>query len=320
MSYKRHDVPHGIMFHHFHDDVKHPKSQGSISAGEFSALLEFIGINRIISPEEWLEKLEKKQLGSDDLCLTFDDALLNQVDVALPVLERYNFKAFWFVYSGVFEGKLENLEIYRFFRTKYFDTIDDFYNVFFKKVFDSGFAENVNPEEEAQDQKEKQKLYPFQSGNDNRFRFFRDRALGREKYEKIMDSLLKEYNLQKADLAKNLWMRNEDLLNLSKNEHNVGLHSYSHPTVLVSLSASEQYKEYKKNSTHIARITGIAPVAMAHPCNSYNDETLAILHTLGIRCGFRSNMSVSREGDTLNLSDLEIAREDHANILMQFSF
>ena len=316
MTYQRRDIPHGIMFHHFHDDVRHPKSQGSISADEFAKLIEYIDITRILSPGEWLEKLDKKTLIGNDLCLTFDDALLCQVDVALPVLEHIHLTAFWFVYSGVFEGALENLEIYRFFRTKYFGAIDDFYNVFFKKVSDLKMAENVDKSQEELDQKEKQKLYPFQSASDNRFRFYRDSVLGKEKYEQVMDLLLEEYGLRKPDLAKNLWMTDKDLRHLSNHEHSVGLHSYSHPTALAMLSAKEQLDEYQKNYEHIARVTHASPRAVAHPCNSYDNETLTILHKLGIRCGFRSNMFPAQDGGKLNSSDLELAREDHANIMM----
>ena len=113
------NVAHGIMFHHFHDE-KHPRGQGSISGDDLDRLLKYIGIQRFLSPAEWLEKLEKNQLQEKEVCLTFDDGLLCQMEVALPVLEQYHLQAFWFVYSGVFEGNLENLEIYRLFRTKFF--------------------------------------------------------------------------------------------------------------------------------------------------------------------------------------------------------
>ena len=34
---------HGIMFHYFHDDAKHKKSQGSISKDELYKIIKFIG-------------------------------------------------------------------------------------------------------------------------------------------------------------------------------------------------------------------------------------------------------------------------------------
>lgn len=307
MSYPK-KAPHGIMFHHFHNE-NHPKTKGAISKDDFKKILNYIGRERILSPSEWLERLAENKLKAEDLCLTFDDALLSQMGVALPVLEDYGLKAFWFVYSGVFEGQLENLEIYRLFRTKYFDNLDGFYQVFLKKVLESGLAEKASPVLEERAIGELQKIFPFYSRNDARFRFIRDKILGKENYEKVMDFILEEYGAVKRDLAKNLWMSNENLKQLNGNGHLIGLHSYSHPTALADLSYQEQFNEYQKNYLHLKQVLGKNPVAMSHPCNSYNEDTLKILNNLGIRCGFLSNMVYK------GVSNLEISREDHSNLM-----
>jgi hypothetical protein len=51
------------------------------------------------------------------------------------------------------------------------------------------------------------------------------------------------------------------------------------------------------------------PVTMSHPCNSYNAMTLEILRELGITLGFRANMAGGFA------SELELPREDHANLI-----
>lgn len=35
--------PQGIMFHHFHDKIKHPEGQGSISKDDFYRLIKYVG-------------------------------------------------------------------------------------------------------------------------------------------------------------------------------------------------------------------------------------------------------------------------------------
>ena len=48
---------------------------------------------------------------------------------------------------------------------------------------------------------------------------------------------------------------------------------------------------------------------VSHPCGSYSAETLKILENLGVRVGFRADMSdITKKG-------LEYPREDHINIL-----
>ena len=56
---------------------------------------------------------------------------------------------------------------------------------------------------------------------------------------------------------------------------------------------------------------------MSHPCGSYNENTKKILKKLGIKLGFKQVMSVEKEKNMtkVNNSNLEIARQDHADIM-----
>ena len=55
---------------------------------------------------------------------------------------------------------------------------------------------------------------------------------------------------------------------------------------------------------------------MAHPCGSYNNDTLAVLKALGIELGFKKIMTdePGRVMKKINNSFLEVAREDHTTI------
>ena len=55
-SNKTNNFFHGIMFHHFHDDKLHSKSQGSISRDDFYKLIKFIGRKNIINADEFFLK------------------------------------------------------------------------------------------------------------------------------------------------------------------------------------------------------------------------------------------------------------------------
>ena len=308
-------IPHGLMFHHFHNS-RHYKGQGSISDKDFDDILRFVGLDRILDPQEWIERLSKGQLADGDLCITLDDGLLCQFDIALPVLEKYNIKAFWFIYSSVFEGHLGNkFEIYRVFRSKFFKNIDDFYQVFFEKVFKSEFKDRARDVLGDADLKEFSKTYPFYTANDIQFRFIRDRALSPGEFEMIVDGMIGDMGIGLDELSKDLWMTNDNLAYLSHHGHNIGLHSYSHPTAFSNLSSEKQLEEYNKNYEHIKRVTVQSPIAMAHPVNSYNQDTIKILSQLGIICGFRSNMFSGGAGERINPSRYEIEREDNSNII-----
>lgn len=299
---------HGIMFHHFYDQI-HTKGQGAISQEEFDDMIQFIGIENILSADEWMRRALSRTIKDSDICLTFDDNLRCQFDIALPVLQHYNLTAFWFVYTSVLNGSSEKLEIYRWFRSEKFSTIDHFYKDFFKTVFEFDLhpddyqkIRNFNP-------KEYLKNFCFYTDQDRLFRFTRDKVLGKKKYETIMDFMLINHQIDISRLHKILWMDESCLLKLKDTGHIIGLHSHTHPTQIKELTPEEQRIEYQYNYNHLCRILDQKPIAMSHPCNSYNGHTLALLSDMGIKIGFRANMAESAA------SIYEFPREDHTNIL-----
>jgi hypothetical protein len=56
-------------------------------------------------------------------------------------------------------------------------------------------------------------------------------------------------------------------------------------------------------------VLGDSPVAMSHPCNSYNLDTVEVLGEMGIQVGFRANMVKPME------NYYEFPRIDHAIVL-----
>ena len=117
----------------------------------------------------------------------------------------------------------------------------------------------------------------------------------------------KNFNIDKA--KNNLWISLKELNVIHKEGHTIGLHSYTHPTKISSLSREDQEIEYRNNFDQLSKAIGCPIKIMSHPCGDYNKDTLDVLNSMGISIGFLSNMS----NPYIN-SSLEIPREDHANI------
>lgn len=306
VTYER---PHGIMFHHFHDK-KHIKGQGAISQDDLSQIIEYYQRGHSILPaQEWFERANLRQLKKNDVCLTFDDALLCQYEVALPVLEHYGLTAFWFIYSSVVTGGTENLEIYRKFRTVFFDDIADFYQEFFRTVAHSRYQKTVEVSLKQFSVDEYLSNFPFYTDEDRRFRYVRDIALGVEAYNEIVETMMREQKIDMDNFTNDLWMKDQHVVDLHSKKHIIGLHSHTHPTALSALTTQAQRDEYQKNYHTLNQLLNSAPEAMSHPCNSYNQDTIRILNELEIKIGFRSNMEENHS------SNLEFPREDHANVM-----
>jgi len=308
---------YGIMFHHFHDNDKHITSQGSISCDEFEQMILFLKADfEILDADMWFNKAMIKELESYQICLTFDDALACQYDIAYPVLKKYGIKAFWFIYTSIYKGILEKLEIYRHFRFSSFDSIVSFYNSFFKIAISNQEKINIdidqkiklfNPDEYLQQ-------HSFYTTQDRIFRYLRDVVLGSEKYHFIMDGMMTQYGY---DIEKNkelLWITEKQILDLHSHGHIIGLHSHTHPTVMAEKTYDEQMSEYRDNKVCLESIIGSKVFAISYPCGSYNRDTDKIMGTLGIQLGFDAIMSCNEESNQLHFS-----RKDHAYVIKEMA-
>jgi len=319
MSYlnKNNNFFHGIMFHHFHDEKKHLKGQGSISKDNFYKIIKFIGKENILNANEFFNRFKEKKLSKKNVCLTFDDSLKCQYDIALPVLHEMKIEAFFFIYTSIFREDFDMLEIYRHFRLNFYKNVDDFYNEFFDASIE---IYNINLEKfftiNKQLIEKVKKNYPYYSYNDVKFRLFRDDMLSKEQYSKIMLMLFEKKKFNYNLIIKDLFLNKNDIKKLSDSGHLVGLHSHSHPPKIENLNYDNQFDEYRKNLDIISEILNKKKiVSMSHPCGSYDKNTLNILKKLNIEIGFRDNMSVKIEKNKINNSQFELAREDHSNIM-----
>ena len=306
-------MTHSVMFHHFHDDF-HLPGQGSLSASDFDLMISWLS-NRyvILDAQEYKSRFLSRTLKNTDICLSFDDALKCQYDVALPVLRKNNISAFFFVYSSAFSDNPDFLEIFRYFRNTQFDSVDVFYNHFFDHLLQDDKDEYLSQQSQYSSLGNYLSAFPFYTENDKWFRYLRDQYLGNEKYMNVMLEIISDKGVDINEVNKNLWMREDELLKIHENGHVVGLHSYSHPTQMSRLTADQQLKEYQQNFTHLSKVLKTSEItSMAHPCGDYNMDTLSLLKGMGIQIGFRSNMGVKEIK-----SPLEIPREDHANVFKE---
>lgn len=310
--------PQGIMFHHFHDKRKHPEGQGSISKDDFYRLIRYVGKKNILNAEEFLEKYIKNKLKNTDTTFTFDDTIRCQFDIALDVLESAKIKAFFFAYTSVYEGKSDNMELFRYFRLNFFDNINLFYNEYYKLI-------NFNLEKFFQKkQKEiliRKKKFPFYSIMDIKFRILRD-SMSTKDYHANMRKLFDLKNFDEKKYFNNIFLKKSDLKTIHKLGHKIGLHSHNHPISMEKISLKTQKNEFSLNQKKISEILGVHKStinSMSHPYGAYNKNTLKILKKLNIRIGFKEHNYIDGRMKKINNSDLEIARENHAVIMKKIS-
>jgi peptidoglycan/xylan/chitin deacetylase (PgdA/CDA1 family) len=301
------------MFHHFYDQHV-PYQQGAVSSSDLESVIAYLNLNyNLISADVWLEKFLLGSLNKNDVCLSFDDALASQILIAAPILAKNGLKGFFFIYSSPFVGVPDNLEIYRHFRTVYYKNVDLFYKDFFERVY--GLDPLIKSKVELTfDSKIYLNEFQFYSKNDKLFRFLRDKILSKFDYEFVMNELMNKHNFNSEKLIEQLYMKQVDIKNLHDTGHIIGLHSYSHPTMIHSLPISQQKLEYEQNIEHLTKVIGTKPITMSHPCGNYGLDTLKILKQLGVKLGFRDNFGISSIR-----SDLEVPRKDISDLIRELS-
>ena len=132
--------------------------------------------------------------------LNFDDGIKCQIDVALPVLEDLKIKSF-FTYTSLFDGEPDNLEVFRYFRTNNFSSIDKFYRVFDLLDMDLDyFLKNKN------NIRQVKRNFPFYSIEDIRFRLVRDTLITKQKYENTIKKLMDEKKLNQKNFTQNYFL------------------------------------------------------------------------------------------------------------------
>ena len=300
----------GIMFHHFYGKG-HKKSVGSINKSQFKKILNYINKNfNLLNAEEFISRAIKKKLQPQDVCLTFDDNLKCQHDIALPILKKEKISAFFFIYSSVFDKKFNLMEIIRDFSNEKFKDFNEFYNLFektFIKFYKQDFAEF----------KKKFKSdylinYSFYSIKERKYRFIRDRVIDQKKFEKILLQMMRKKNYKIYKNYKKIFMNKKHILNLIKNKNIIGLHSHFHYPNLKLIKVKDQITDYKKNYEYIKKNFRVNPISASYPFGRFNSNTLNIMKKLKIKIAF---LSMNKTGN----SYLKIGRIDHNNILKKIN-
>lgn len=304
-------VPAGIMFHHLHGD-RHLDRQGSIDTSTLEAMLDFLSArHRLLPARDWRARALENRLRPGDLCLTFDDALACQAELAAPVLEGRGLTAFFFVYRAALEGEPIPLEVDAHVRHACFEDMPAFYASFFSALDRTPDGPRVRAALAAFEPALWRPESAYYSDDDRRFRFVRDQVLTPAAYRRAMDRIVDRHVDDRAALAASLVMNEADVVRLHERGHVIGLHSDTHPTHITRLESAAQRGEFARNQAHLESLLGDPVDTMAHPCGIYDQRTLDALGALGIRIGFRADLG------TGGGSHLELPRLDHALLLRQ---
>ena len=189
--------------------------------------------------------------------MTFDDGLLSQYVSAKPVLDHYNIKSFWFIYTKIFEDIYDLSEILNYFVARKYINYDMFYKEFLSSL---NLSDDLWKSKEFKFfHNDLKKKFSFYSTNDIKFRYIRNNLISDEIFKEIVSDFIFKNDFDIKMIAKNLWMKKEQIRNLTAEGHEVGLHSHNHSYDIKKLSKTNQKNDYNLNYQKLSEITGKNP-------------------------------------------------------------
>jgi len=213
----------------------------------------------------------------------------------------------------------EQLEIYKYFHSQCFSNIDEFYVAFFEaaeKAHGARVREAVASDAAASHAAHA----PFYTVSDRKFRYVRDIVLDSTEFLEIVVQMMALREYSPDSLINTLWLSADEVRELVRLGHSVGLHSHTHHRNMDTTSTDVQHMEYSYNHTQLCRLvhsdvtlSSYSPFCMAHPLGKMRkDTTAAILEKLDIRIGFLAHDDGTSECEA---APFAVPRIDHSVLL-----
>jgi peptidoglycan/xylan/chitin deacetylase (PgdA/CDA1 family) len=290
-----------IMYHGVTKENSNYFSPRHISSGQFESQLKYYAREfDVISLSEAFKYLENNYKPKrKTLTISFDDGYRNNLRNVLPLLEKYNLKATFFV-SGVCTEEMK-------IRALWTDIIGCLKYFHKDQIIDLGNKRFVNFTEA----ESKTSLGDFLS------------LCGVSDLDGYLNYLISKYNLEKRinSLPEDLWkiLDQEELKELSASSiAEIGSHCHSHYK-LAAIDISDARRELMLSKEAIQRVTGKEIRIVAFPYGSYNTlikdeaEKLGYDHQIAVDYLFREDAGDPR---ILNRHGIPSTTTYEANILL----
>jgi len=156
--------------------------------------------------------------------------------------------------------------------------------------------------------------------SDRKFRYVRDNVLTNIEFFYIILEMMGERGHTPDSLLSTLWLSADEVRELVRLGHSVGLHSHTHNRNMDTAVTEVQEREYSCNHEQLislvhtdAALSTYSPFCMAHPLGKMRaDTTFTVLEKLDIKVGFLAHDDGTPECDA---APYAVPRVDHSFVL-----
>lgn len=273
------------MFHQFFNENFY-NCKGAVGENEFYNFCKKLKAEfNVVDPKD------HEQISDDkSILLTFDDGLRSQSEVALKILDIFNIKALFFVFSSIFTNNFNLIEIFKYFSHVYFESIDDFYKQYFNYLFKNENSLQKILLKYERNIKTMKSNSPFYSLNDIIYRLLRFEILSNNEFNESHLYMIKKISGKNIDdLKVKLHFGYNDIEKLISSGNVIGNHSHSHSYDLHKKSFEDQFNDYKKCNSILKNICKSNLDYCSFPFGMYSNDTLKVLEKLEFKYSFLAN-------------------------------
>jgi peptidoglycan/xylan/chitin deacetylase (PgdA/CDA1 family) len=298
-----------LMYHYVRPikDSKFSRIKG-LELNEFQNHLDILeSKSLLLTPEEFvnLDSLVSNDRKPFSL-LTFDDGLIDHYKFVLPELKKRGHKALFFPSSLPWQEK-RIATVHRIhFLLEAFEEPQQLLNLIEVYLQSLGHENLVNGLEVP-----KQIAY-YDKPTEKRIKFLLQRALPRDVREELVAEFFKRYvSADEADFLSNIYMTEENLLELVDSGMEIGSHGRAHEW-FEDMTHQEQLSDLESGIHYLSELLpDYRPKSFSYPYGSYNKTTLDLIEQVNFTYAYTVKKDFF---DSLKDSFLEIPRFDANDI------
>ncbi len=246
------------------------------------------------------EKLKSKK--NRFATIMFDDGYKDNIEFALPILEKYNVKASFYVVTESIE---KNIPTWTHILEHSFQYTNNskiqLPFEFLPKVYQEGYFEN----------------------NEDRLKFVSGlkpylKTITHKKREVVLSAVISAF--EDVELPK-LMMNWDDVRTLKSLGHYVGSHTVTHSMLGTMENEEEIEKELLESGNKIKAELGYFPLTISYPVGSYDERTKGLSQKVGYKIGLAVKQDIfnPKKEDLFEVSRIELYNEPWFKTKMRIS-